>query len=259
LITVALIALPGRVRAAETDRADTPPEQVPLPTRTLAAVPAGVDAFSAFVEGSAVGATAVGSLDGRSEGDGRSRASAGSRLWVTLGNRVVAQAEAGNDASGRFVPSLTAVVRVLGDRQTGWAAAALARYRTEGFSTLEGEAEAGLLGSYARHQLHLDLGLIAGVGLEEEEADGEAVFRFGYDLVPSLRLGAEARVRRELLERPRTMPAAAEGDEWDAFAGIQGTLALGQFFGCLTLGPQKVRSSEELGWMAQLSLGGVAF
>jgi hypothetical protein len=138
---------------------------VPVPQRTLAKVPSGVDTYSALVDGSTLGAAGVGLVDGRTKEAGGSKASGGVRVWTTFLDRFLAQAEAGNDAKQRFVPSLTLAARALGDRKRGWAAGVLARYRTEGFATVDGEIEGGLLGAYARHRLHLDAGLVVGVGI----------------------------------------------------------------------------------------------
>jgi hypothetical protein len=256
LLALAFLTLGMEAQAVEVDGR---PRTAPVgPQLTMAKVPSGIDTYSAQIDGSTLGAAAVGVVDGRSKGAGGLGATGGFRAWGTLLDRVVAQAEVGNDAKSRFVPSVALAARVLGNRKIGWAAGVLARYRTEGFSTIEGEIEGGLLGSYAKNRLHLDAGLIVGVGIEEEEADGEALLRFGYDLSPAFRLGLESRVRRELAEEEE-LGRSKEGEEWDAFAGAQATLAFDQFFGCLTAGPQKTRVSEDAAWMAQLTLGGVAF
>jgi len=245
--------------AVATERESEAPKAVhsPLPQRTISMIPSGVDTYTAFIEENGVGAGAVGLADGRPESAGGNELSGGLRLWGSFVNRVVVQADVGNDAKGKFVPSLSAAVRVLGDRERGWALGVLGRYRTEGFKTVEGEIEAGLLGGFQQRRLHLDIGLIAGVGVEEEEADGELLARFGYDLLPALRLGAEVRARRELAEEEEA--EAVEGGEWDAFGGPQLTVAYEHFYSSVTAGIQKPRFTEDAGWMAQLVIGGIAF
>jgi hypothetical protein len=157
--------------------------------RTLRRIPSGVDTYTAFIEGQSLGAAGVGVLDGRPGEERSVDASGGIRFWGSFLDRFVIQGEAGKDAKGRFAPSVTLAARLLGDGKSGWAAGVLGRYRTEGFSTVEGEVEGGLLGGYARNRLHLDAGLIAGVGIEESEADAELLFRLGYDLAAIFRLG----------------------------------------------------------------------
>jgi hypothetical protein len=262
LSTVGIHLVAGQLHAEP--RPYDAPATVPRPPtaqRTMGIVPSGVDTYTAFIQDSSIGAAGVGLVDARPRdgATGGTEASGGLRLWGGFLDRLVVQAEAGNDSEGRFVPSLGVAARVLGERKKGWAVGALGRYRTEGFSTIEGEIEGGLLGSFTQSKLHLDAGIIAGVGIEEEEADGEALLRFGYDVAPVFRLGFEGRVRRELAEETEMAKPAGEGEEWDAFVGAQATLALGQFFSCVTAGPQKPRFTEKIGWMAQFTVGGIAF
>jgi hypothetical protein len=254
-----LFCQPVQAAGAQVDEASSASARMPLPQRTMALVPNGVDAYTAFISDSALGAAGVGVIDGRPNDTKGTEASGGVRIWGSFLDRVVALGEAGKDSKGHFVPSLTVAIRALGAQEEGWSAGVLGRYRTEGFSTIDGEIEGGLLGSYAKNRLHLDANLIVGVGIEEKEADGEGLLRFGYDLAPMFRLGLETRIRRELADEGEAEAPGVEGGEWDAFAGAQGMLAFGHFFGLLTAGPQKPRFTEEVGWMAQMTLGGITF
>lgn len=251
---VVVEAAPSRAADAGAERDIVTSE--PLPQRTLAAVPNGVDTYTAFLGQRGVGAAGVGVIE---SGTTKSDLSGGVRIWGGFLNRFTAVGDASRDQKGRFAPSVALGARLLGDRQTGWGLGALGRYRTEGLTTMDGEVEGGLMGSYAKRQLHLDLGLIAGVGVEEKEADGEVAFRFGYDVLDVLRLGVEGRVRRELGDEEAAPPAGVKQEEWDAFGGAQACVAFNHFFGTLTLGPQKLRTSEQVGFLAHLMLGGVAF
>jgi hypothetical protein len=261
LMSSMTLMLTPQLRAQEiaADRPNEARQSEPLPQRTMAMIPAGADTYTAFLQGRGLGAAGVGLVDGRPSSAGGNEASGGLRLWGHFLDRVVAQGEVGNNSKGKFVPSVAVAVRALGDRKRGLAGGVLARYRTEGFSTIEGEIEGGLIGSYATHHLHLDTGLIAGVGIEEEEADGELLLRLGYDLAPIFRLGLETRIRRELAEEEAAEATGVEGGEWDAFAGPQGTLAIDHFFASLTAGVQKPRFTANVGWLAHVMVGAVAF
>lgn len=185
--------------------------------------------------------------------------SGGLRLWGGFLDRMTVLGEGSKTEKGRYAPSLTVAVRVLGDRRANWGIGILGRYRTEGFSTIDGEVEAGFLGSYVKSGLHLDAGVLAGKGLEEEEADAEVLARFGYDVFPVLRLGLEGRVRHELGKEPAAATTGGDTGEWDALAGAQASVAYDHFFLTLTLGSQKPRLSEQLGFVGHVVVGGVAF
>jgi hypothetical protein len=247
--------LPASALAADV----APGEEVrrePAAEHTLAATPSGVDSNTAMVGERGVGAAGVGELDVISKVD----ALGGMRLWASFLNRLVVQGDAFKGENGRFRPSLAVVGRVLGDRRRGWAMGLMGRYRTEGLTTVEGEIEGGVVGSFAREGLHLDLGLAAGAGLEEEEKDAEGQLRFGYDIWRALRLGFEGRVRRELEEEAEeTGGERGAGGEWDMFGGAQASVAVDHFFGVLTVGPLKRRTSEDVDLMLHLIVGGVAF
>jgi hypothetical protein len=262
LFGVALVANVSAFSAsalgAESDTGEAPQQtSSEIAKQTLASTPTGVDAYTAFVGERGLGAAGLGNLTSDS---GDVAVSGGARLWGGFLDRFVIQGEAAKDPKGRFAPSVAVAARLLGDRRKGWALGLLGRYRTEGFSTIEGEVEGGLLGSFAKARLHLDAGLLAGAGLEEEELDAEGIVRFGYDLARILRVGFESRIRRELEEEGAAKErAAGEAGEWDMFAGAQASLAFDHYFGTLTVGPQKPRTSEDVGLMVHLVVGGVAF
>lgn len=255
VMMAAALARGGTARAADSGAERTAPLQ-PLAQRTLAAVPNAVDTYTAFLGQPGVGTAGLAAVE---SGTSNANLSGGIRIWGGFLNRFTAVGDASRDQKGRFAPSVALGARLVGDRQTGWGLGALGRYRTEGLTTIDGEIEGGLMGSYAKRQLHLDLGLMAGVGIEEKEADGELAFRFGYDVLDVLRLGVEARVRRELGDEAAAPPLGVKQEEWDAFGGAQASVAFNHFFGTLTLGPQKLRTSEQVGFLAHVMLGGVAF
>jgi hypothetical protein len=260
-VVAAAWAFSARASAAETETGEEPKRTAAeLAQQTLAATPTGVDAYTAFLGERGLGAAGIGNLTtGPGEG---ADLSGGVRLWGGFLQRITVQGEAAKDAKGRFAPSLAVAARLLGDRRKGWAVGLLGRYRTEGFSTIDGEVEGGILGSFARHRLHLDAGVLAGGGIEEKEYDGEGVLRFGYDLAQVLRVGFEGRVRRELGdgdENEAQMRPVGDAGEWDMFAGAQTSVAFDHFFGTLTFGPQKPRTTDQVGLMVQLVVGGVAF
>lgn len=226
--------------------------------RSMDAVPSGVDTYTAFAGEHVLGAAALaGAQTGRQETGGTALAG-GARLWVGFLERVTVQGEFGRDLEGRYSPSAAAAIRVFGDRRRGWALGTLGRYRTRGLSTIEGEVEMGLLGSYRRNKLNIDLNVVAGVGVAEEEADAESALRLSYDLSDLFRLGLEGRVRRELREE-RDRPSEEGEGEWDAFAGVQASFAFQRFFAMVTAGPQKQRLGDEVGVAGQLLVGGVTF
>jgi hypothetical protein len=258
LLAIAAWGVSVHVRAAEADAGPARQlDSTEVEQQTLAATPTGVDTYTAFLGERGLGASGLASA---STGAGTGTDfSGGFRLWGGFLDRMVAQGEAAKNSKGKFAPSVAIAVRVLGDRAKGWALGALGRYRTEGFSTIEGEIEGGLLGSFARKQLHLDAGVLAGVGIEEEEADAEGVLRFGYDLSRNFRLGLESRIRHELETGGEEEARAAGESEWDMFAGAQANMTFSHFFGVLTVGPQKPRATEKVGLMLHLMVGGVAF
>jgi hypothetical protein len=264
LIGVAVVAgvsvFSVRAAAVETEAGPEPKRtSVELAEQTLAATPSGVDTYTAFLGERGLGAAGLGNLTSGT-GDGAD-VSGGVRLWGGFLDRITVQGEAANNAKGKFAPSVAIAGRLLGDRRKGWAVGLLGRYRTEGFSTIEGEVEGGLLGSFAQRRLHLDAGVLAGAGIEEEEFDAEGVVRFGYDLAKVFRVGFESRVRREIEEEEgeAEMRPGGEAGEWDMFAGAQASVAFDHYFGTLTVGPQKPRATDEVGLMVHLVIGGVAF
>lgn len=259
-IVVGASVISAHAVAVETEADELPPRtSAELAEQTLAATPSGVDTYTAFLGERGLGAAGLANLNsGTGEG---ADLSGGARLWGGFLGRITVQGEAANNAKGRFAPSLAVAGRLLGDRRKGWAVGLLGRYRTEGFSTIEGEVEAGVLGSFAQRRLHLDAGVLAGAGIEEEEFDAEGVLRFGYDLAKVLRVGFEGRARREIEEEEgeAELRPGGEAGEWDMFAGAQASVAFDHYFGTLTFGPQKPRMTDQVGLMVHLVIGGVAF
>ena len=123
---------------------------------------------------------------------------------------------------------MTAHYRLVGSLEEGAALGALAQYKTEGFTKAGGEAELGLTGGIrSRRGFTLDINLVAGLGVEEQEVgemDAEGKVRIGYDVLEALRLGAEGQLRR----RVASERALAGGRKWDAVAGPQVLTRLGQ-------------------------------
>ena len=180
----------------------------------------------------------------------------GLRLWGSPIDRLLLVLDARrNDSTDRFAPALTAQVRILGGERDGWALAALARYKAEGFAELEGEMEAGLLGSASGSGLHLDTNLVFGGDFDGGESDGEFLARGGYDVLNFLRIGAEGRFRSRLSGNTE-LPGHRS---WDAFGGGQILAFADHYFGAVTGGPSTVGISDQLGWSVIASAGGVKF
>ena len=197
------------------------------------------------------GASAFGSstLEASNDVNRQSRFGGGLRLWGAPIDRVTLLAEGSQRDNGEPAPSVTLQVRIL--ESQAWALGALSRYKAEGFAEIEGEIEAGLLGSYAGGGLHLDLNALAGRGVEEEETDGELLFRSGYEVFGPVQLGLEGRARYRIagtLDLPG-------GRRWDAFGGPQLTASFDQFYAGALTGPASAPSG--VGWTSMLTLGGV--
>jgi len=154
---------------------------------------------------------------------------------------------------GPWRPTATALVRVLGGREQGWALGALARYKADGFAEIEGEIELGAMLALARGGWHLDINAIVGTGLEESEADAEGKLRFGFDLSEWMRVGLDGQLRYRLTgER-----LLAGGRSWDAIVGPQLLGAYKNLYGALTAGPSTVDIVSKVGWSTILTAGGV--
>lgn len=166
------------------------------------------------------------------------------------------QALLGRDGDGRFSPTVTAHLCAWGGADTGHALGVLGRYKAEGFDELGGELEFGLTGAMVTGRAHLDLNLIGGIGVEEEEEgeiDIEAKARVGYDLASMLRIGALARGRQRLRGE---VPLNGRRN-WDVLAGAEVLYWTGPVVLAVSGGPSTVRS-QTVGGYVMLTLAGTA-
>lgn len=134
---------------------------------------------------------------------------------------------------------LTGTFRLLGSLTEGYALGVLAQYKAEGFDELGGEAEVGFTGAARAGRFTVMGNLVAGMGLEEKEGgevDGEAKVRVGYDVVDTLRLGAEGQVRTRLAGDV-TLPG---GRRADVIGGPQLLLRAGPLAIAIAGGPTTV-------------------
>lgn len=181
-----------------------------VPRLGLVESPYGLNRMSGFVALSGLGTSAKSTNE----------AEGGVRVGFAPIDRLTLHAFAGRDALGRFSPSATGHVRLLGSLPEGRALGALVQYKAEGFSELGGEVEAGFTGGVRVGRWSLAGNLVAGVGVEEEEegeVDGEAKARAAYEVAPGVRLGVEGQARRRFAG-PNKL---AGGRDWDALGGLQ--------------------------------------
>lgn len=171
----------------------------------------------------------------------RSSVGGGVRVWYTPVERLTLLVDAPRDAylQGHFAPSAAAIIHIFGKTNDGFSIANIVRYKVEGFGTdpngdIETEIESGLLFSYVRSRLHLDLNTITGFGLtEEREIDTEGRLRFVYDVTPILRLGIDGQGRYRLSGTAKLI----NGGIYDFAGGPQLVIGSGRFFGAITAGP----------------------
>ncbi len=199
------------------------------------------------------GASARGSSTLELSGDvsSESQFGGGLRLWGAPIDRVTLLAQALRRDNGEPAPAFALQVRILENR--AWAFAALGRYKAEGFAEVEGELEAGLLGSYVAGGLYLDLNVVAGRGFEEEETDGELSFRSSYEALGPVRVGVEGRARTRLAG----VRDLSGGRRWDALGGPQLTASFDHFYAGALTGPTTVGVAHGVGWSSMLTFGGV--
>lgn len=221
-------------------------EEAPLIGYTLSAF--GSSALTLGVAGYA------GVLGGGAAADS-TQLGGGTRIWGSPIDRVTLFIEIDRPPYREVAPSATVAVRILGDREKGYAVGGMLSYRTEGFARIEGEVEGALLASVARRGFHADANVVVGGGLEEEEIDGELKLRVGYDVTPWLRAGADGRFRYRLAG-DRSLPGGRMGD---AIGGPQLVFGVWHFFGALGGGPTTVGVATGLGWHVTATLGGVLF
>jgi len=254
-----IVAVVSSTELASAEEADSSSEAPAFEVPKSAATEVTRVAYTHTAFGSAyrtVGAAAFSDGRGSFERTSKLRLGGGIRVWGAPIERVTLLADGERrETTDAFAPSISVQVRIAGDRGKGWAVAGLARYKTEGFAEIEGEAEFAMLVSYAQSRSHFDLNAVVGTALEERESDAEAAARAGYDVLPFLRLGAEARFRRRIAGTT----ALPGGRDWDLLAGPQLLVYSGAFFGALTGGPSTVGLPAEVGWTAIATLGGAAF
>jgi hypothetical protein len=253
-----LTVFSGSAAAQEKDEAPSSAARGPAPT-AASETPTVAYTHTAFgVRSGTVGAAGYGESRGGFQSTPPARWGGGLRIWGSPIDRLTLFADAERRDEGnnrRFAPSASVQVRILGDHAHGWALGVLGRYKAEAFAELGGEAEFGVLGSYERRGLHLDGNVVFGKAFEEGESDGELLLRFGYDVLPYLRVGAEGRGRYRM-SGDVSLPG---GRVWDGFLGPQVLGHYGSFFGALTAGPSNVGIVQQTGWLAILTVGGAAF
>ncbi len=217
---------------------------------------APVWAFTHSAKGTSAGhygAAGFGSSTLELSGDlgGDNQFGGGARVWGSPVEGLTLLAEGSRRDNGELAPSVTGQFRLL---ESGpWSLGALGRYKAEGFAEVEGEVEAGLLGSLSANRLHLDMNLLAGRGFEEEETDGELLLRGGVDVLSALRLGFEGRARYRLVGEIEL----SGGKSWDAFGGPQITTNVESFFASVLTGPTTIGVVDGIGWGTILTVGGV--
>ncbi|HET9929784.1 MAG TPA: hypothetical protein VFQ35_03820 [Polyangiaceae bacterium] len=163
----------------------------------------------------------------------------------------------GRDGEGRFAPSATAQYAFLGAEGAQHALAALVQYKTEGFTEAGGELELGLLTGFHRARWLLNVGAVAGFGLEEEdegEMDAEGKLRVAYDVLDSVRVGVLARFRERLAGERRLT-----GDRnWDFIGGPEVAGSFGPFMLSASGGPTTFGVPDGVGAYGMLTLAAVS-
>jgi hypothetical protein len=261
---------PGTPDAPEAPAAPEDAPASPVPTKDVRSeVPNLAYAYTAHgATARSLGAMAYGL--GVGAADQKGILGGGVTVWGSPIDRLTLVGDAQRNVFGNFSPSFAVVVRLLGKADEGWSLGALGKFKVEGFGRpgglgtapanpdeIESELETGLLLSYGRDGVHLDLNAIAGFGLGDDgEIDTEGRLRLGYDVVPMLRVGvdSQARVRAN---GPQYLP---NGRIWDFAAGPQLVVGSKGFFGSLTGGPATMGLiSDRLGWNVIASVGGTTF
>jgi hypothetical protein len=203
-----------------------------------------------------MGAAGFGEARGSANANAQPHLGGGVRLWGSPIDRLVLVLDAERrDSNDKFAPAVTAQVRIFGSEQDGWALGLLGRYKTEGFASVEGEIESGILVSASRARFHLDANAVVGGDFDGKEGDGELLARGGYDVLPFLRLGFEGRGRYRLAGNTE-LPG---NRVWDAFGGGQIFGFADHYFAAATGGPSTVRIVDRIGWSVIASAGGVMF
>jgi hypothetical protein len=182
----------------------------------------------------------------------------GGTVWGSPIERLTLVGDGARDVMGRFAPSASVIVRLLGRADDGWSLGALGKFKIEGFGVgpnneIESEIESGVLLSYARYGWHFDANALAGAGLGDDgEVDTEGRLRFGRDLGRALRLGLDGQARMRVAGATK-LPG---GRTWDFAGGPQLLVAWSSFYCALTAGPATMGVSDGVGVTAITSLGG---
>jgi hypothetical protein len=248
-------ALSTRAFAAERSEVSTNPAPLAeprLPAQSEAPVVALTHSARAPSQ-PGYGASAFGSGAFALSGEIRSELQLGGglRIWGSPLRGFTLIGDAFRSETGELAPALTLQMRFWQDDR--WAIGALGRFKSEGFAEIEGEFEAGLLGSYDAGAAHLDLNLVVGGDLDRDEKDGELSLRAGRDLFGFLRAGVEGRVRYRL-SGDVLLPG---GRTWDVVAGPELSASFDSFFASLLTGPTSVGVVSGVGWQSLLTFGGV--
>jgi hypothetical protein len=186
----------------------------------------------------------------------------GGAVWGSPLDRLTLIVDGQRNLSREFSPSAAAIFRLHGDGREGMSIGLLGKFKIDGFAAgpshdeVESEIELGALVSYRRYGWSIDANAIAGAGTGDEgETDAEGRLRLGRALGSHWRVGLDGQLRARV-GGPRYLP---NGRTWDFAAGPQVAATFNQWYGSLTAGPATTGLvSNDVGWIAVLSLGGTA-
>jgi hypothetical protein len=226
-------------------------DEVPLIGYTVSAFgasarTAGAAGYAGVLTGAAVPAAS---------GASSTQATGGARIWGSPVDRLTIMLAVDRRYYDKAAPSATAIVRIFGDRDRGWALGLMATYRTDGFAELGGEIEGGLDFSVARSRFRADANLVVGGEPDGGDADGELRLRLGYDATRWLRIGADGQFRYKLAGAA-LLPG---GRVADAVVAPELLFGVWHFFIAARGGPTTVGVGKGIGWTATTTLGGAYF
>jgi hypothetical protein len=186
----------------------------------------------------------------------------GGAVWGSPLDRLTLIVDGQRNLSREFSPSAAAILRLYGDGREGTSIGFLGKFKVDGFAAgpshdeMESEIELGALVSYRSHGWSIDANAIAGAGTGDEgETDAEGRLRLGRALGSHWRLGVDSQLRARI-GGPRYLP---NGRTWDFAAGPQVIASFDPWYGSLTAGPATTGLvSNDVGWIAVLSIGGTA-
>ena len=195
--------------------------------------------------------------------DQKSVLGGGGAIWGSPLKRLTLVVDGQRSLSRDFSPSAAMILHFYGEGDEGLSLGALGKFKIDGFAggpardEIESEIELGMLASYRHASWYVDANAIAGQGTGDDgEMDTEARLRFGRALGAHGRLGFDGQVRARVAG-PRLLP---NGRTWDFAAGPQAMVAWDRWYGSLTAGPATTGLvSRNVGWLAILSVGAVAF